>query len=71
MIAVEESIVTKIPTWKRILGGLIVFLTPAIIYILFVNEPMLDFIPFMYVFFSVAAALCLGVAVSVNEDIAL
>jgi uncharacterized membrane protein YccC len=61
----------KPPTWKRILGGLIAFLTPAIIYILFVNEPMLDFIPFMYVFFSVVAALCLGIIVLVNEDIAL
>ena len=62
---------TKIPRWKRILGGLIVFLTPAIIYILFVNEPMLDFIPFMYVFFSAAAAVCLGITILANEDIAL
>ena len=68
MIAVEESIVTKIPTWKRILGGLIVFLTPAIIYVLFINEPPLDFIPFMYVFFSAAATVWLGITVLANED---
>lgn len=61
----------KIPTWKRILGGLVAYLSPAVIYILFTNGTTLDFIPFLYLFSSVTAAFGLVITVFVNEDTAL